>query len=103
MPMKIPQWIVPGGKKGNDTKASKPTSLPTYRYRLSPVDRLFLVSEHRPLIPLLLGFILALTVGLVVASYRPLPFGPVSAVAVVLLSLCVVGALLFYARFLEAQ
>ncbi|HET7853088.1 MAG TPA: HDIG domain-containing protein, partial [Candidatus Methylomirabilis sp.] len=46
---------------------------------------------------------LALTVGLVVASYRPLPFGPVSAVAVVLLSLCVVGALLFYARFLEAQ
>ena len=100
--MKMPQWVVPGPKRGNDTKTSKPTSLPTYRYRLSPVDRLFRASEQRPLIPLLLGFLLALTVGAVVASYRPLPFGPVSAAAVVLLALCVVGTLLFYARFLEA-
>ncbi|MGH7473231.1 MAG: hypothetical protein ACREJW_04760, partial [Candidatus Methylomirabilales bacterium] len=69
--MKMPQWVVPGPKRGNDTKTSKPTSLPTYRYRLSPVDRLFRASEQRPLIPLLVGFLLALTVGAVVASYRP--------------------------------
>src|SRR3989304_5212554 len=98
--MKIPQWAVSGTKGGNDTK---PTSFPAYRYRLSPVDRLFRASEQRPLIPLLLGFLLALTVGAVVASYRPLPFGPVSAAALALLAVCVVGTLLFYARFLAAR
>ena len=58
--MKTPQWMGLGAKRGNDTKAGKPTSLPTYRYRLSLVDRLFRAPEQRPLVPLLLGFGLAL-------------------------------------------
>ncbi len=102
--MKISQWVASGAKKGNDSKtASKPTTLPAYRYRLSPMGRLFRASEERPVIPLVLGILLVVTVGLVVASYRPLPLGPVSVVAISCLALFVLGALYFYVRFLEVR
>jgi putative nucleotidyltransferase with HDIG domain len=102
--MKISQRFTSGAKKGNDAKAAnKPTTLPAYRYRLSPMGQLFRASEERPLISLILGILLVLAASLVVASYRPLPFGPVSGLAIGLLVLFVLGTLYFYVRFLETR
>jgi putative nucleotidyltransferase with HDIG domain len=102
--MKISQWLAAGAKKGNDAKAgNKSATLPAYRYRLSPMGRLFRVSEERPIISRFLGILLVLTVSLVVASYRPLPLGAVTALAIGLLVLFVLGTLYFYIWFIEIR
>ncbi|MFQ5847203.1 MAG: HD family phosphohydrolase [Candidatus Methylomirabilales bacterium] len=102
--MKISLWPVSGAKKGNDTKArSKPTSLPPYRYRLSPMGQLFRVSEGRPLILQVSGVLLVLAVGAIVASYRPLLVDLVSALAILLFVLFVLGTLYYYLQFLETR
>ncbi len=102
--MKKSRWFSSGRKKDNDAKAAnKPMTVPTYRYRLSPMGQLFRASEERPLILLVLGIVLVVIVGFVVASYRPLPLGPVSGMAVGLLVLFVLGTLYFFVRFLETR
>lgn len=102
--MKFSQRLSSGVKKGNDVKtANKSTSLPAYRYRLSPMGQLLRVSEERPVITLVLGILLVVTTTLVVASYRPLPIGPVSGLAIGFLVLFVLGTLYFYAGFLETR
>lgn len=104
--MKISQWLgaATKAKKGNDTKTGAKASMPpAYRYRLSPMGRLFRASEGRPLIPLIGGLLQGVIIGLVVASYRPLPLGPLSTLAVLILVLFVLGMLYFYVRFLEVR
>lgn len=102
--MTISQWLSSGAKKGNNAKAAnKPTTLPPYRYRLSPMGQILLASEERPLISLILGILLVLAASLIVASYRPLPLGPVSGLAMGFLVLFVLGTLYFYVRFLETR
>ncbi|MFQ5881461.1 MAG: HD family phosphohydrolase [Candidatus Methylomirabilales bacterium] len=102
--MKISEWFLSAAKKANDIKTgSKPTSLPAYRYRLSPMGYLFKVSEERPLIPVLMAALSVLTMTLVIASYRPLPLGPLSTLAILFLVFFVLGALYFYVRFLEPR
>ncbi len=104
--MKISQWLGAEAKtkKGNDTKTgTKPTILPAYRYRLSPMGQLFRTSEGRPLIPLVVVLVLGVIIGFVVASYRPYPFGPISTLAILILVLFVLGTLYFYVRFLETR
>ena len=47
--MKISKWLSSGTKKANNAKAGgKPTTLPAYRYRLSPMGYVFRASEERP-------------------------------------------------------
>lgn len=102
--MKISQWLGRRAKKGNDTKTgNKSTILPPYRYRLSPMGQLFRASEERPVIPLILGVLLVLNVSLVIASYRPLPLGPFSVLAILFFVVFVLGALYFYVWFLETR
>ncbi len=102
--MKISQWFSSRPNKSNDAKAgNKSATAPAYRYRLSPMGQLFRASEERPVISLVLGILLVLVASLVVASYRPLPLGPVSGLAIGLFVLFVLAALYFYVRFLETR
>ncbi|MEE9538503.1 MAG: HDIG domain-containing metalloprotein [candidate division NC10 bacterium] len=102
--MKIFEWLSSGKKKVNNNKAGgKPTTLPAYRYRLSPMGYIFRASEERPPIRFTLGVVLVVAITAVIASYRPLPFGPFSVLAILLFVLFALGAVYFYARFLEPR
>ncbi|MCZ6479042.1 MAG: HDIG domain-containing protein [candidate division NC10 bacterium] len=100
--MKISKWLSSGTKKANNAKAGgKPTTLPAYRYRLSPMGYVFRASEERPPIRFILGVVLVVAITAVIVSYRPLPLGPFSVLAILLFVLFALGALYFYARVLE--
>ncbi len=102
--MKIFEWLSSGKKKVNNNKAGgKPTTLPAYRYRLSPMGYIFRASEERPPIRFTLGVVLVVAITAVIASYRPLPLGPFSVLAILLFVLFALGAVYFYARFLEPR
>lgn len=102
--MKNSQWPSSGKKKTNDTKAGgKPTTLPAYRYRLSPMGYVFRVSEQQPFIRLILGVLLVVAITMVIGSYRPLPVGDFSILAILFFVLFAVGGLYFYVRFLEPR
>ncbi|MEE9137310.1 MAG: HDIG domain-containing metalloprotein [candidate division NC10 bacterium] len=100
--MKISKWLSSGTKKANNAKAGgKPATLPAYRYRLSPMGYVFRASEERPPIRFILGVVLVVAITAVIVSYRPLPLGPFSVLAILLFVLFALGALYFYARVLE--
>ncbi|MFQ5803928.1 MAG: HD family phosphohydrolase [Candidatus Methylomirabilales bacterium] len=102
--MKISEWLSSGTKKANNAKAGgKATTLPAYRYRLSPMGYVFRASEEQPPIRFILGVVLVVTITAVIASYRPLPLGPLSALAVLFFVLFALGGLYFYVRFLEPR
>jgi cyclic-di-AMP phosphodiesterase PgpH len=102
--MNILRRLLSAIAKGNDSTAgSKATTPWAFRARLSPMGPLVRASEERPLIPQLMGILLVLTIGLVVASYRPLPLGPLSVLAIVLLVLFVLATLFVYTRSLDTR
>jgi hypothetical protein len=61
----------------------------------------FRASEERPPIRFILGVVLVVAITAVIVSYRPLPLGPFSVLAILLFVLFALGALYFYARVLE--
>ena len=102
--MTISQWVSSGKKKVNDAKtAGKATTLPAYRYRLSPMGYVFRASEQQPFIRLVLGALLVVAITIVVGSYQPLPVGDFSVLAILFFVLFAVGGLYFYVRFLEPR
>jgi len=90
--------------KADDTKAgNKAAAPPAVRTRLFPMGRLVRAAEERPLIPVLMALLLVLVSALVIASYRPLPLGAGSVVAILLLVLFVLGTVFVYTQSLEIR
>ncbi len=102
--MTISDWVASGKKKANDSKGGgKSTTLPAYRYRLSPMGYLFRASEEGPFIRFILGVLLVVTITLMISSNRPLPVGPFSVLAILFFVLVALGGLYFYVQFLEPR
>lgn len=102
--MTISEWVSSGKKKGNDAKSGgKATTLPAYRYRLSPMGYVFRASEQQPFIRLILGVLLVVAITIVIGSYQPLPVGDFSILGILFFVLFAVGGLYFYVRFLEPR
>lgn len=101
--MKISEWLLERSKRANDIIGGKPTALPAYRHRLSPMGYLFKISEERPRIPLLLGILSILIITLLVSSHRPLPMGSLSIFGVLLFVSVVLASLYLYVRLLQSR